>query len=163
MQDSKLITDQLERQILFKSQFSRQMSGIIPLRTDHQKYQQYYGNGGGRDTYVITGQGGFLHDGAKGQAVQNSPFTGFQTCPNSTMLYINQGNQLRKSQPSKELTSMSYYGDGSGRDTYVIHDFGGLIQKYRNKGSLQDFKHSLRQPRREISNHLDDAIRRQRL
>ena len=112
------------------------MSGIIPLRTDHQKFQSYYGDCGGRDTYIITGFGGLIKEGAKGATCMGSPYTGFQTPAAPTALYINQGNQLRRSIPYKETTCMSYFGDGTGRDSYVIADYGGLVRKYQHKGFI---------------------------
>lgn len=45
----------------------------------------------------------------------------------------------------KGAVAFKYYGDGSGRDSYVIIDNGGLIPKYSNKGPLADFYCSLRQ------------------
>lgn len=39
---------------------------------------------------------------------------------------------------------MRYFGDGSGRDSYVVADSGGLIPKYASKGPLGNFCHGLR-------------------
>ena len=58
---------------------------------------------------------------------------------------------------------MSYFGDGTGRDSYVIADYGGLVRKYQHKGFIQDFTNSLRKPRRDIRNqNLDKKIIKER-
>lgn len=45
----------------------------------------------------------------------------------------------------KESTALRYYGDGTGRDSYVIQDFGGLVVNYgaENK-SVGNFYKTLR-------------------
>ena len=47
---------------------------------------------------------------------------------------------------SKGAVGFKYYGDGTGRDSYVVVDSGGLIPKYSNKGPNSTFYNSLRQP-----------------
>lgn len=37
-----------------------------------------------------------------------------------------------------------YYGDGSGRDNYIINNNGGLIPTYRDNDYLRSFYSSLR-------------------
>ena len=45
-----------------------------------------------------------------------------------------------------------YYGDGSGRDHYIIRDNGGLIPNYKDNDYLRAFYSSLRSnPRMEMS------------
>jgi hypothetical protein len=36
----------------------------------------------------------------------------------------------------KAATAIKYFGDGTGRDSYVVADSGGLIPKYMNKGAM---------------------------
>jgi len=45
----------------------------------------------------------------------------------------------------KEATYVRYYGDGTGRDSYVVQDFGGLVYNYgaENK-SVGNFYKTLR-------------------
>ena len=43
-------------------------------RTYDPKYSNYRGDGSGRDTYVLTGNGGLIADSG---LPSNSPFTGF--------------------------------------------------------------------------------------
>ena len=51
-----------------------------------------------------------------------------------------------------------YFGDGAGRDSYVVADSGGLIPKYVNKGVMGNFKQTLRQP--DASNRNSSSINR---
>lgn len=45
----------------------------------------------------------------------------------------------------KESTALRYYGDGTGRDSYVVQDFGGLVCNYSAENrSVGDFYKSLR-------------------
>ena len=46
----------------------------------------------------------------------------------------------------KEAVPFRYFSDGSGRDSYVASDNGGLIPKYPSRGYMQEFTDSLRQP-----------------
>jgi hypothetical protein len=46
----------------------------------------------------------------------------------------------------KEPTALRYYGDGTGRDSYVVQDFGGLVYNYGAENiSVGHFYKSLRQ------------------
>ena len=45
----------------------------------------------------------------------------------------------------KEAGMTKYYGDGSGRDHYIIKDNGGLIPIYKDNDYLRTFYSSLRQ------------------
>lgn len=56
---------------------------------------------------------------------------------NPNTLYVN---------PHKDAVAFRYYGDGTGRDSYVVADSGGLIPKYVSKGTTANFTNSLRQP-----------------
>ena len=48
-------------------------------------------------------------------------------------------------QNRKEATAVRYYGDGTGRDSYVVQDFGGLVCNYAAENrSVGDFYKSLR-------------------
>jgi hypothetical protein len=44
----------------------------------------------------------------------------------------------------KEPTAIKYFGDGSGRDGYVIKESGGLIPSYHGTDPLKTFYGSLR-------------------
>ena len=112
-------------------------------RTYDPKYTTYRGDGQGRDSYVFMGNGGLV---APGAYTTNAPQIGYQRPKKSSTLYINQPIQQTFVTGSKEATAFKYFGDGSGRDSYVITDCGGLIPKYSNKGPQADFYNSLRQP-----------------
>ena len=45
----------------------------------------------------------------------------------------------------KDATCFRYYGDGTGRDSYMLRDFGGLVCDYsRENKTVGDFYKSLR-------------------
>ena len=104
-------------------------------RTEHVKYATYWGDGLGRDSYIVTGNGGLR----SGDAVQAEINTGFQAKTNSSRLYTNQNHQFKRLVGSKDATALRYFGDGSGRDSYVVADSGGLVPKYVNKGVMGTF------------------------
>ena len=110
-------------------------------RTEHPKYTPYWGDGYGRDTYVLSGNGGLV---GERNMPTTSPWTGFQTTKATTALYTNQNHQFKKANGHKESTALRYFGDGTGRDSYVVADSGGLIPKYVSKGALGNFCNSLR-------------------
>lgn len=62
-------------------------------RTYHPKYTTYWGDGQGRDSYVITGNGGLVGDR---NMPLTSPWTGYQTTKAPTALYINQNQHLKR-------------------------------------------------------------------
>ena len=104
-------------------------------RTHHEKYATYWGDGLGRDSYIIHGNGGLR----SGDAVQAEINTGYQAKGSSSRLFTNQNQQFKRLVGSKEATALRYFGDGSGRDSYVVADSGGLVPKYVNKGVMGTF------------------------
>ena len=53
--------------------------------------------------------------------------------------------QLKQfSGPNKEATVFRYWGDGTGRDSYVVKDSGGLIPNYPTKAPTAGFYQGLR-------------------
>ena len=112
-------------------------------RTEHPKYATYWGDGMGRDSYIITGNGGLVGDG---NMPKTSPWTGYQQTTPTTHMFINQAHHAKRPNGHKEATAVKYFGDGSGRDSYVVADSGGMIPKYSTKGVLGNFYNSLRQP-----------------
>ena len=98
-------------------------------RTNHPKYASYFGDGSGRDKYIIMNNGGLTTDDKK--------------------FFIRESfrNTLRDHgpKPQKDAVSFKYHADGTGRDSYVISNSGGLISDY--KGSRRAdilFKANLR-------------------
>ena len=58
----------------------------------------------------------------------------------------------------KETTVMRYYGDGTGRDGYVLNDCGGLIPKYINRGPERTFQSGLRQSSADQTSSINRRI-----
>lgn len=110
-------------------------------RTEHAKHVTYWGDGIGRDSYIITGNGGLVGDA---NMPSTSPWTGYQPTNNTTALYTNQAHQMKRLNAHKEAAALKYYGDGTGRDSYVVVDSGGLVPKYVNKGVMGSFQAGLR-------------------
>lgn len=99
-------------------------------RTYHPKYLTYTGDGSGRDGYVVFGNGG-LHDLRDYKGGQGKPHY--------------DGNKGRVPKPyvasKKEPTAFDYVPDGTGRDTYIIYNYG-LKANYRS--NFREFEHGLR-------------------
>ena len=76
-------------------------------------------------------------------------------------MYTNQAHQFKRPSGGKDATAFKYYGDGAGRDSYVVADSGGLIPKYVSKGVMKSFQNSLRQP--DASNPNGSSITRKTL
>ena len=74
------------------------------LRTHEPKYVSYFGDGSGRDSYVIVNNGGLTSEIKPN--LMRRPF-------------INTNRDLNKS-PHKEAMTITYHSDGSGRDSYVL-------------------------------------------
>jgi len=110
-------------------------------RTEHIKYTTYWGDGFGRDSYIVTGNGGLRSKDAPAAEI----ITGYQGKKESSRLHINQNHQFKRLVANKDATALKYYGDGAGRDSYVVVDSGGLVPKYVNKGVQGSFENSLRQ------------------
>lgn len=96
-------------------------------------YTVYHGDGQGRDSYIIVGNAGLI----KPDAYKNTPpLLGYQPLNRST-LYHGQTKQFHGA--LKEPTVWKYFGDGSGRDGYVVIDSGGLIPQYSGKAITAAF------------------------
>ena len=104
-------------------------------RTNHTKYATYCGDGYGRDSYIIHGNGGLRNVDAPAVNI----ITGYQGLAKGARMYTSKNPQYKKVVGSKETTVHKYFGDGTGRDGYVIADCGGLIPKYVNKGVERNF------------------------
>ena len=98
-------------------------------RTYHPKYTTYTGDGCGRDGYIVFGNGG-LHALRDYKGPQ--PASGFKLGPNLVSY---------PRIPKKEPTAFDYIPDGSGRDLYVINQYG-LKRNYRS--NYKEFEKILR-------------------
>ena len=97
-------------------------------RTFYPKYTTYSGDGSGRDGYIVFGNGGMHglreYNGATKQ--------GFTTSPLKPRPVIT---------PRKDATAFDYVPDGSGRDSYIIRNYG-LKANYRS--GYREFEKHLR-------------------
>ena len=99
---------------LFTSCHKRTFRPVLDLRTHDPKYTNYWGNGAGRDSYVITDNGGQAHQ-PKRHMMRRPYRSTYSAAPNR-----------RSSQPSAVI----YQSDGTGRDSYVLQNSGGLVHDY---------------------------------
>jgi hypothetical protein len=88
-------------------------------RTSKLQWQTYWGDGNGRDGYIVMDNGGLneLRDykgvGYNGWKAAKQPMH-------------------HAAAPRKEATAFDYKPDGSGRDSYVIFNYG-LKRNYRSQ------------------------------
>jgi hypothetical protein len=87
----------------------------------------YFADGKGRDIYINHNNGGFWTQGVRtfaGKTINKEVSSKYQFRANA-----------------KNVPPFKYMSDGSGRDSYVIHESGGLKrdQKSLNELSLKDF------------------------
>lgn len=101
-------------------------------------YTSYWGDGNGRDWYVVSGNGGNRNDGhpvnwvsSQEQQMFNSK-TGVGWKAFSKIQGKAPLNPLKSSYGGQRPNILNYHGDGSGRDTYVIYQYqGGNGKEYR--------------------------------
>lgn len=116
-----------------KTQPNIGMAGM--QRTFYPKHCHYFGSGGGRDTFIILNNGGFNK-----VSKQNLGHTGVHM-----KQYSNSVTKRIAPAPCKDASTFYYQSDGSGRDSYVIKDNGGLRYEFDGKKSGDRiFKESLR-------------------
>lgn len=87
----------------------------------------YHPNGGGRDTYINYDNGGTVIPKPNSQGLQLRP----KFPSNYIKTLKNRDRQMVR--PKQDPKVLQYWGDGTGRDTYVVTDAGGL------KGSFNMF------------------------
>ncbi len=74
------------------------------MRTSNPKYASYFGDGNGRDSYIILNNGGLTN--SEKPNMMSRPFK-------NTLRSMN-------SSPQKVPITFTYHSDGTGRDSYVI-------------------------------------------
>ena len=99
------------------------------MRSHAPKYASYYGDGFGRDSYIILNNGGLAS--SQKPNMMKRPFR-------------NTFHGEILSTPCKESSAITYKSDGSGRDSYVIQNSGGLVADYKYKRADLAFKDHLR-------------------
>jgi len=92
------------------------MSQILFNRTVKTNIIMYPNDGTGRDVYIYFNNGGFWKDNIKRyqlkEKFKRSSFARFHS--------------IRKIPPI-----WNYHADGTGRDSYILYDYGGLINNYK--------------------------------
>lgn len=106
------------------------------------KYSKYSPDGFGRDNYIIYNNGGFLDKLDKVKIPENYEVI-------SKTRYFN---------VKKNLAPFKYHSDGTGRDTYVLYEHGGLERDHKSLKTyhLKDF---LRRPESQIFNFRASPMR----
>jgi len=84
-------------------------------RTYNPGYASYMGDGSGRDNYIILNNGGLARND--------------KACMQVAKKYG--GGRDYSPKPFKPTPSFKYQSDGSGRDSYVIKNHGGLVSDFR--------------------------------
>lgn len=120
-------------------------------RTSHEKYTTYWGDGSGRDSYTIIGNAGLRKPDSY---VYEAPRTGYQpklAVPST--LFAGEVKAYRGA--GKEPTAVRYFGDGTGRDSYVVKESGGMIPHYKNISPQRLLEASLRQTQTERKSSME--------
>lgn len=89
-------------------------------RTDHQKFVTYQGDGSGRDTHIVFGDGGLIPEPYRKGSVGFKPFE-----PTSSRPVTMPASQ--RLAPS--FQNVYYPPDGTGRDSYIIKNNGGTCNQ----------------------------------
>ena len=90
-------------------------------RTFNPKYAHYTSDGQGRDTYIIKNNGGLCVEPERAKMTSTHyPRTNLYVPPHP------QYNQILFKGNRKEATAFKYLSDGSGRDSYILINSGGL-------------------------------------
>ena len=96
-------------------------------RTNQLSYKNYFGDGAGRDSYIVNSNGGMARL-AKTSMQHRNKSVHHDTIP----------------VPRKDPPSHTYISDGKGRDSYVLRGNGGLVNDYKGS-ALRSFYGTLRQ------------------
>lgn len=107
-------------------------------RTLEPKYASYFGDGSGRDSYIILNNGGLAVADKSGMMRRT-----MRVQPDLTK------------KAYKESTAVKYISDGSGRDSYVIRNSGGLVSDFRGSKPEVHFKSTLRAPIQVQTKHVN--------
>ena len=120
-------------------------------RTFYPKYVNYYGNGSGRDHQIIGNNGGLTSQFKYGMGHTGKHFS----------RYSSSAHQRPSPSPQRDATTFYYQSDGSGRDSYVLMDNGGLRPEYDryNKSSQAIFASSLRNTKKSSVKYLKHPVK----
>ena len=96
------------------------MCASLIKRTMRTNIVLYKSNGKDRDSYIIYNNGGFWKDIKPINQNDNSFRQPFKS------------NHSPGASPGKTPPVWTYHSDGSGRDTYILYNGGGLIKKFKS-------------------------------
>ena len=105
-------------------------------RTGNVTHTTYWGDGLGRDFYITFNDGGLQKNEQEPKPFSNGP--GLQMAKGRFFTHSS-----GHSQPRKEAQPCDYAPDGSGRDSYIIQNFG-LKRNYKSTNKQTDYQMSLR-------------------
>ena len=96
----------------------------------------YRADGSGRDNYIGINSGGLRND--------YQPLRKQFNASTKIDRYTDMTFNLRPVNPSDLKivnAGVKYFGDGSGRDGYVVNEYGGTVNKFHSRGQLlRDYK-----------------------
>ena len=93
---------------------------VVPIRTFDPKYTHYYCDGNGRDAFINYNNGGYSVPKVFSPQVGTN-YMRFRTASQATS-------------PRKDAKPFEYHSDGSGRDSYIIVNSGGLKSVFNRTG-----------------------------
>ncbi|CDW75979.1 UNKNOWN [Stylonychia lemnae] len=108
---------------------------IVATRTFDPKFPHFHSDGTGRDSYIINNNGGLSVPRPWNQRDAQTSFFA------STQKFY----RRESPSPRKEAKPFEYRSDGSGRDSYILANSGGLKNKIHNLTGDKFFKATLRQ------------------
>jgi hypothetical protein len=106
-------------------------------RTFDPKYSHYSCDGGGRDSYIKSNNGGLMKEKYKPSPLKDYDLGKYK---------------YHSPAPKVESWGLTYHSDGSGRDHYITFNSGGLYSSFSPRGNINYFKDSLRKPISRSSN-----------
>lgn len=110
-----IITSEFAQVSPVRSGYPNSPTEATLCRTYNPTYANYSGDGTGRDSYIILNNGGLTREPKRHMMWQS----------------LNRCKPDLRPMASKPAPSLKYKSDGSGRDSYVIQNSGGLINDFR--------------------------------
>ena len=86
---------------------------VVPIRTFDPKYTHYYSDGNGRDAFINYNNGGYSIPKIFSPQTSTN-YMRFRTASTAN------------TSPRKDAKPFEYHSDGSGRDSYIVCNSGGL-------------------------------------
>lgn len=131
---------------------SKPSQNVVPLRTFDPKYSHYFSDGSGRDNFVMYNNGGFsiprIYNPMQGTNYMKLGKS--QNNNNGSGVNMYGTTSSSNTSPRREPMTVEYRSDGTGRDSYIVCNSGGLKQIFNKTHCEQFFKNSLRQSERRM-------------